>query len=50
MQPMLRIAIKAARSAGKIIDRAFRDVDVLPIEKKPQMILLPPSTGLLKKP
>ena len=34
MQPMLRIAIQAARSAGKIIDRAFRDVDVLPIEKK----------------
>lgn len=34
MQPMLRIAIKAARAAGKIIDRAFRDIDVLPVEKK----------------
>lgn len=34
MQPMLRIAVKAARAAGKIIDRAFRDVDILPVEKK----------------
>jgi len=34
MQPMLRIAINAARNAGKIIDRAFRDVEVLPVEKK----------------
>ena len=34
MQPMLRIAINAARSAGKIIDRAFRDIEVLPVEKK----------------
>lgn len=31
---MLRIAINAARAAGKIIDRAFRDVEVLPVEKK----------------
>lgn len=31
---MLRIAINAARSAGQIIERAFRDVDVLKVEKK----------------
>lgn len=34
MQPMLRIAVSAARSAGDIISRAFRDVDLIKIEKK----------------
>ncbi len=34
MQPTLRIAIRAARSAGQIIERAFRDVEVLPVENK----------------
>ena len=34
MQPMLRIAVTAARSAGDIICRAYQDVDLLRIEKK----------------
>ena len=34
MQPMLRIAVNAARNAGQIIDRAFRDVDMIAVEKK----------------
>lgn len=34
MQPMLRIAVNAARAAGEIISRAYADVDLLKIENK----------------
>lgn len=34
MQAMLRLAIRAARSAGLIIDRAFRDAEIIPVENK----------------
>ena len=34
MQPMLRIAVNAARAAGDIISRAYSDVDLLKIENK----------------
>lgn len=34
MQPMLRIALNAARKAGQIIDRAFREIDAIPYENK----------------
>lgn len=36
MQPMLRIAVNAARSAGEIISRAYSDVDLLKVENKSQ--------------
>ena len=34
MHPMLGIAVRAARRAGAIINRAARDVDVLPVTRK----------------
>jgi myo-inositol-1(or 4)-monophosphatase len=34
MHPMLGIAVKAARRAGAIINRAARDVDILPVTRK----------------
>ena len=34
MQPMLRIAVNAARAAGEIISRAYSDLDRLKVENK----------------
>lgn len=34
MEPMINIALRAARKAGEIIERALERVDVLPIENK----------------
>jgi myo-inositol-1(or 4)-monophosphatase len=34
MHPMLNIAVKAARRAGAIINRAARDVDLVPVSRK----------------
>src|SRR6266540_5948970 len=34
MHPMLGIAVRAARRAGAIINRAARDVDLLPVTRK----------------
>ncbi|MBC6429043.1 MAG: inositol monophosphatase [Cellvibrionales bacterium] len=34
MQPMLRIALQAARDAGQIVERAFRDVERVVVERK----------------
>ena len=34
MHPMLNIAIKAARKAGNIINRASRDLDQIKVETK----------------
>ncbi len=36
MHPMLNIAVKAARKAGHIINRASRDLDILKVETKRQ--------------
>ena len=36
MHPMLNIAVKAARKAGHIINRATRDIDILKVETKRQ--------------
>jgi len=36
MHPMLNIAVKAARKAGSLINRASRDLDVLKVEIKRQ--------------
>jgi myo-inositol-1(or 4)-monophosphatase len=36
MHPMLNIAVKAARKAGHLINRASRDIDVLKVEVKRQ--------------
>ena len=34
MSPMLSIAVKAARRAGSLINRATQDVDLLTVERK----------------
>jgi myo-inositol-1(or 4)-monophosphatase len=34
MHPMLNIAVRAARSAGSVINRAFEQVDKIEIESK----------------
>lgn len=34
MQPMIRVASEAARKASEVITRAFRDIDLIKVEKK----------------
>ena len=49
MQPMVNIALRAARQAGEMIVKAADNLELVKIDEKVVMILSPKLIGALKK-
>ena len=49
MQPMVNIALRAAREAGEMIVKSADNLEVIKVVKKAVMISLPKLTGVQRK-